>query len=244
MTMVELLEQAGLLGGNDTVPQAVADWYNNWQQRVSKSWPWPDLKKRISGVLINAGDTSISIGRGTNGVNTGIHRIFPPIIYRDAGYTQRGRALVQQRLGGSEDRDETTTQASTRLGLPETFRFQKSETVKDKWTLYPDPVPSVNLYLTIDYQEIPAALTYTDNANELWYPSPRTSVQAAKVGVIDYENNGVGRELDQALEHLASLVIEDRDSDGSIPGDNEDLGLDERYFVQGDDGSKWSPWRR
>lgn len=242
MTMTELLSQAGLLGGHDQIPQTVCNWYNNWQARVSKSWPWPDCKRRIEGVALAASVESINFGAGANGETLQVHRIFPPILWHDSGYTTRGRALVRNRLGGNEVADETTTLATNRRGKPDTFRFQKSATTKGQFELYPDPVADVALLLTIDYQIIPAAVLYSDNTTELWYPNDRTSVQAAKTAVIDYENNGSGKELEQALGHLASLVLEDRDTDGGTTGDNEDLGLDERYFPGGDVSN--SVWRR
>lgn len=244
--MLALLTEAGLLGGNIRINSRVAEWVNNWLQRVSKSWPWPTLKILKTDIAISAGATSFMLGAGQNGVTQKIHRIFTPIFWNKSDFTSNGRILVRPR---SDDALQVTTNAANRRGRPTTVLLHKDKNssnviTKGCFTGYFDYVPDIALLLQVNYQVIPDKVVATDNTIELWYPNDRTLIQAAKTAIIDYNNNGFGRELDQALEHLASLVIEDRDTDGSSEGDNEEVGLDERFYPRSirDSGSKL--WRR
>lgn len=240
LTRGQLLAQAGLAAGNDQTTTFARTWMDAWCKRTAKSWAWPVLKMKVNNINIASGADRVGFGLGYGGTDLDIHRIFAPIMFHSADYKTRGRMLITQLLDMDPDTDETTTQASARLGTPETCKIQKTVTdpadpdaLGGQHIIYPNPVPNQALILSFWAHVIPGNLPAGVAGDDYfyWYPNDRTLLQAMKCALLEMDDGGEGTPaFDKEMLKLGSMVVDDRDFDGEAPGDNVVMGLDSSVF--------------
>ena len=227
-----MLAQAQLAAGNDQTTGFVRTWLDAWLHRTAKSWAWPVLKARIADLPITVGAVSVDVGNG-DFVATYIHRIFNPLFYRNSDYKQRGRIFIRQILDANYDKDESVTLVADRTGAPVTCKIRMKASGR-AFTIYPDPTPDKQYYISLDAHTIPANIgsAAANDSQVPWYQSDKTLLQACKCALLEYDDGGEeGPALEKGLMKLAAMVIDDRDFDGQGPGDNTLMGLDPSVFL-------------
>lgn len=241
-TRAELMSLAGILANNEEAQTIVRPWLDDWLQRTAKSWMWPVLKNRATNVPVSAGVTGLNIGAGDlSQTGASIHRLLNGVVMwrSQAGYSPNGRMLIRPFDAPVDpSRDFSVSDPAQRRGSPETCRVytglqETGNAESGSVTLVFDPVPNIPIYLAFDWWMIPKAIgaSAVDDTEQPWYPSDRTLVEAIKLCIMDLDK---GDEPDQAYAmqeaKVASMVVDDRDFDGSQAGDNEWLQLDPNTF--------------
>lgn len=241
-TRSELMALAGILANNEEAQSIVRTWLDDWLQRTAKTWPYPMLKSRASGIAVAAGALGVNVNGGDVGqTGASIHRILNGVIFWRAqtGYNPNGRALIRP-FDASVDpsRDISVSDPTQRRGLPETARIytgvqETGNAESGSVSIFLDPVPDRAIYLAFDYWMIPAALGSSESFDTLkpWYPNDRTLVEAIKLCILDMDKGDEPDPAHAAQEmKVAGMVIDDRDFDGSQAGDNEFMQLDPNVF--------------
>lgn len=240
LTRGQLLTQAGLAAGDDTVLSFARTWLDAWLKRTSKSWSWPLSKARVYDHPISVGVASVGVGVGyTTRIGNGsstlfhIHRLLGGyVLWRSAaGFTPRGRMLVRQLLVGDPDTDENTTDPLLRKGSPETVKVRQG--ADGSLTLFPNPTPDRDMLLSMDVHVVPNSLTsgLAGDVEVPWYPNDKTLLQACKCAILEYNTSAEKSQLfDDEMAKLAAMVVDDRDFDGEQAGDNEVMAYDPSVF--------------
>lgn len=241
-TRAELMSLAGILANNEEAQTIVRPWLDDWLQRTAKTWPYPMLKSRASGIAVDAGSVGVVIeGADLDQVGASVHRILNGVVFwrAQSGYNPNGRMVIRP-FDALVDpsRDYSVSDPALRRGLPETCRIytglqEDGNAESGSISIIFDPVPSIAIYLAFDYWMIPAAIGIdeADDTTKPWYPNDRTLVEVIKLCIMDMDK---GDEPDQAYAmqeaKVADMVVADRDFDGTQAGDNEWMQLDPNVF--------------
>lgn len=236
MTRAQLMAHAGLAAGNENALSFVRTWLDAWLKRTGKSWSWPQLKYRVT-VNVASGDSEVVVGSGEEGTTAlHLHRLLGQYVFwYTSDKRSRGRMDVRQLLDGNVDKDESATNASDRLGDPDTIKVRVgngSDKPDGCFRLYPDPVPQRAMIFAFDAHIVVGLGTDTANDNLIpWYPNDKTLLQACKCAIIELDDGGEGNPaFDAQMERLEAMVVADRDFDGEGPGDNQMMALDPGVF--------------
>ncbi len=241
LTFADIVEQGGLIGGNDGVPEWIAIKLKAWLRKHYAAWAWPFLIKQATGVSMPAGSASIGVGAGESSFAPQISRIFSPIYFRADGYSTRGKAPARQFVGGPAEKAIGNIDASTQTGQPMDFVIQDDETAAGLQfkTIYPFPIPDKAYTLAFSYQKLPDDPADTDVPV---YPNEMTLIQAAKCAALEYDQSD-SPQYQNELNILASMVTADRDAYGGNPSFGDTLQLDDSVFPSdsGTNTSKFWP---
>lgn len=241
LTRGQLLFQAGLAAGDDSVSTFARTWLDAWLKRTAKSWMWPLLKSRVRDLPIAAGAASVgvgigyptTIGNGVDSLDFHVHRLLNGVVFwRSAsGYSPNGRAFIRPFNSVDPSTDESVSDPLGRMGYPETIKVRQA--ADGALGLYPNPTPKVPLLFSMDVLLIPPSLT-TGSEGDVevpWYPNDKTLLQAVKVAILESGTSGEKSALfDDESAKLADMVSADREFDGEQAGDNEILTLDRSVF--------------
>lgn len=226
MTVQEVLDEGGLLAGDDTIQERALIALNNWLRKQYRAWPWPFLQAKASAVPLPAGTTSVNVGNANGNVTPEIARIVAPIYVYDADKKRRATADIVQLQGGPVAYDEVANDPLRNQGIPSRFKVRDaSSTTRGMWTLQPWVIPNIDLLLAFEYQYQPANVVVTDTPV---YPADRTLVQVVKAFVVEYSDG-----LEAAKEEwgvAASMVVDDRNIYGEVAGTNDVHHLDTSVF--------------
>ncbi len=195
-----------LAGNSKPVTEALFD-LNAWLRDEYTSWDWPFLQRRIAGVVLGQGTTSLDFGAGSS-VSEDVQR-------------------VRQLTGGSELEDETINNPSTNRGLPYSFKVRADDVTEGKWNLIPSPVPNKQYLLAIDYVVQPDDLA--SNSDVPIYPSDKCLIQRVHHFGLVYSNRRP--EAAEEMRLLADMTLNVRIRKGTVDGTNDNLGLDESVFA-------------
>lgn len=239
MTRAQLLAQSGLASGNVVASDYVRNWTDNWLQRTAASWPWPQLQVRLGtgndSIAVPAGTVAIQVPEDGSGADYLIHKLNGnQLLWYTADRRSRGRILVTDFLKLDPDTDFSTTNASDRLGDPQTARvYTGVEYQYGTIVLVFNPVPIRDIFISFDAHIIPVKLgaTSAGDVNTPWYPADRTLELAFKCAFMEQDDGAESKEnLAKELSRLDAMVITDRDLYGSQAGFNEGMQLDPGVF--------------
>jgi hypothetical protein len=199
-----------------------AAWLQRWLDSVASSWPWPVLQQEYIDISLAQGATSLTVGNANGDIAERLLRILDNVWVYTTDKTSRGRVRIRHQLGIPIDRISPTT----RIGMPSNARVFKPQAYQ--WTLYFDPLPDRDYYLTIPAIVLPDAMT--DDADVPWYENDETMIQAVAFKVSEY-HNGKDSPVTAAFQQaLAALVANDRIRFGAIHGVNDVLILSPSVF--------------
>jgi hypothetical protein len=230
LTRAQIVSQGLAEAGYDTTYQTIAETDLNARlQRIYSQFPWPFLQKRIAGVALTQGATSLDIGAGAAGVTNGIQRILNPMYLYRSDYTYSGRIQIRQIAGGPVDLDETVNNPATLTGPPQLMKVRQHNTTPGKWTLVPLPIPDRVYLLAVDYIDIPAPIATGAGGDSTVpvYPNDSTLIKIVETWALKHakhETYATERDV------LADMIIQDRVVYGSVDGTNDNLGLDDGVY--------------
>lgn len=227
LTRAQIVSNGLQLAGDTSLTTLANTWLNAWLRAHYASWPWPYLHKRITGVALAAGTTSIDIGAGSNGVTPEIKRIISPLWLYSSTYSTARKLTVRATYGGDIGSEEVVHDSATWRGTPELIRIRAHTSTWGKWTLVPLPAPDRAYLLGIDYIEQPADLS-SDSTVPIC-PSDRTMIQAVKQAALDYM--GHRDEAMAEMQLLSAMATEDRLRYGEVAGTNDMITLDPSVFT-------------
>lgn len=225
-TRTEIIDAGLQLAGDTSLTTHAVTWLNAFLRETYRSWPWPFLHKRYTGLALGAGVTSLSFGNGSTEALE-VPRIFDPIKVYTSDYRSKGKARIRQMVESDVDHDATYNDPAQGRGIPTTFKIRADNTLWGKWTLYPWPVPDKAYLLGLEYLIQPADLS--SGSSVPIYPSDETMILAVMVKGLEHM-----KEIEQyALKkgELREQVINDRLRYGSAEGVNEDQLLDDGVFL-------------
>lgn len=227
LTRGELITEAALKAGKEPASiQARARTYLNVRLRsLYKGWPFSFLQRRLEGLALGVGAGAVSVGAGAGGVTEEIKLIRSPILVYTADYSARGRALVQSVHG---DFPTTGINTVTARGMPGLFYVRANATTYGRWDIAGDFTPDRNYVLAIDYIVQPADLT-DDNQKPI-YPNDRTLLAGLQADILSFMHGPSDADAQAAEEEFSALAQRDRAEYGSVPGTNDNLGLDPSVF--------------
>ena len=201
--------------------------FQAWLDRQYSAWSWPFLKKRVTGLSLSQGATSLTVGAGNGGVTREIIRIISPVLFYTTDRSCAGKAsLVQTSGSNSIQFDETLQNSATWLGVPAYFKARNG-TVRGAWSLVPMPFPDRALNLALDYYERPAALGASDIPI---YPEDATMIEAIHALALIDQNGAEDPSAQAADEKAGAMIARDRAMHGQTPGENDILQLDSSVF--------------
>lgn len=236
LTRLQIVTEGMRLAGNTAVGTQANIWLNAWLRSVYRSWTWPFLHRKTTGVALNAGVTSISFGAGSS-IAEEVQHIFDPVKVYTADKRTLGIARIRQLMDGSLYQDEDLidwSQAGNRA-LPYWMRIRPDDTLWGKWTLLPYPVADNNYLLKIEYLIQPADIS-SDSTKPI-YPNDETMVQAVKVDTLNYMHLFEPYALEKQI--LNEMRTADKVKYGSVMGINDRLTLDQGVFRQRQDVPDW-----
>lgn len=233
LTRTELIAAGmGKAGFSSTSAAAVAARvvveFQAWLDRQYNGWTWPFLKKRVTGLSLSAGATSLTVGSGSGGVTREIIKLISPVLFYTSDKAVRGKAPIVQSAGdASLTYDETLADSSTFRGSPQRFKARHG-TTRGTWDLVPLPFPDRALLLALDYYERPAALS---TGTIPIYPEDETLISAIQALTLVDQKGIASPEAQAALDDVASRVSRDRATHASVAGDGDVLVLDSSVFL-------------
>lgn len=236
LTANQIISQGMALAGRDGISTQMFSALDNWLRSQAASWAWPYTQARASGLALSAGSTSLNVG-GTGDITNLILRIYDPIYVYSSDRSTRMVARIRELLDGPLGMDENAINTSSARGVPSSFKVRSQALAFGRWTLIPYPVPDRDLLLAFDYQIQPPTLASTSTIPP--YPNDRTMVQAVKAFACDYAKRP---EAQRELDVLASMVVDDRDKFGQVPGTNDMEALDGGVFRSGNRGTTYDPY--
>jgi hypothetical protein len=219
---------AGLnIAGRTDLSTLANVWLNAWLRSQYGAWPWPFLYRRITGLALNAGTTSLTIGAGNGGITPEIQEVRDPLWVYTSDYGKRGKARIRELLDGEISFDETVNNPATNRGMPTRFKIRANPTTIGAWDLIPGPVPDVSYLLAIDYIEQPVDITL--GTTRPLYPNDRTMIQFIVSAALQY----LDRRADYAKENdvLTEMAVYDRVKYGGVTGTNDASPLDGGTFL-------------
>lgn len=229
LTFDEILEHGGLVGQNEDVSTWQAIKMKAWLRKHFAAWPWPFLIKQATGVSVTAGTTGKDIGAGNGGITNQISRIFAPIYWRGATYSQRGKAMVRPFVDAPVEIQDDLNDSSVMRGAPQVVAIQ--DKISSLGLLYKTltlfPAPDQTYSLSFSYQEIPAD---PDGDDVPQYPNEITLIQAAKVAALEYDQTNDPVYM-QELRLLGEMVSADRAAYGANPSFGDFMQLDSTIFL-------------
>jgi hypothetical protein len=249
LTRAQIVARAGELASRtDLASSGLPNyWLNAWLREAYRSWTWPFLHKRLTGIALGSGATSIDLGNGNSGEALEIQHIFDPIRVYTSDKKTIGFARCRQLNDATLYTDEDLVDwSSSGKGIPYAMRLRPSNTVWGTWTLKPFPAPDKAYLLAVDYLVQPADMDVTSAGDALVpvYPSDETLVQALKCKVLEYQHDYDKLQFD--LQILDSLKQGDKVRYGVVQGINDKTPLDSSVFRSGDSagGQFWPglPW--
>lgn len=224
LTRDTLISEALLIAGDDSLSTRAVVWLNAWLRSQYRAWPWPFLHKRVSGLALNAGVQSLTLGNGSGGVALEIQRILDPIFVYDSSYSTRHRARIVNVHTHDLGADETVNNPASYRGLPGQFKVRAASTW-GQWIIYPTPIPDKAYLLAVDYLEQPADLS--GGSLIPVYPNDRTLIQSIVASAYQFMDD---ERYGDALQILGAMTIDDRGKYGEVAGTNDQLGLDPGVF--------------
>jgi len=221
---------AGLEKAGDTSLSTLAvTWFNaGLRSRLYAGWPWPFLQEPITGLVLGAGVTSLTVGAGTN-YALEIRRIMDPIWVGDSTYQTRARARIRTLTGGSAETHEALIDPNQGRGTPIQFKARMDRTLWGRWKLIPYPVPDKAYLVHLDVIVQPADTT--SDSDIPVYPNDETLIKLVEHAALEYMHGSNSPEAQAALDQLTSMVIGDRGRYGEVPGTNDVIELDENIFL-------------
>lgn len=228
LTWGDIITEGGLLVGDDSQGTRAKIWFNAWLRKTYRSWAWPFLKRRLSGLSLVSGAASVSFGAGAGGVTQEISRVFEPIYVYTSDFKTRARADIMELLDEDIMYDESSRDPAANIGMPRRFKMRADTTLWGKWSLITFPIPDRNYLLAFDYQVVPANLVL--DADTILYPEDRTLMQAAKCAVLDYADGPAAGTTQSELQVLSTMIMDDRINYGDAAGDGEYWSLDGSVF--------------
>jgi hypothetical protein len=120
---------------------------------------------------------------------------------------------------------------TVRRGVPLSFKV-RAGTLWGNWSLVPMLVPDRDLLLTFDYQEQPADLAVAAGGDSSVpiYPNDLTLIQAVVLDAVIDMYGVDSSEASAATDEFSALAARDRMEYASVPGTNDELGLDSSVF--------------
>jgi hypothetical protein len=241
LTFDEIVTQGGLIGQNDAVSTWIGIKLKAWLRKHYMAWPWPFLIKQATGVSLTAGLNTKDVGAGNGGITPQIGRIFSPIYWRGATYSQRGKAGVVTFVDGPVDFQQELQDTSVQRGCPQRVNVQDkvSSTGLLYKTLNVYPAADQTYTLSFSYQELP---TDPSSGDVPTYPNEMTLIQAAKCAALEYDQTQ-DAVYQNELRILAEMVAADRSAYGANPSFGDVMQLDSNVFLPGTSGVNWWGWR-
>lgn len=229
LTRTELLAAGQNKAGNNStaLTTRLTTEFQAWLDRQYSGWSWPFLKKRVTGLSLSAGTTSLTIGNGNGGVTREIIKLRSPVLFYTTDRATKGKAPIVQADGDADTHwDETLADSAVWRGSPLQFKARHG-TTRGTWDLVPMPFPHVALNLAVDYYERPAAL---GASSVPIYPEDSTLIMAICALALVDQKGIASPEAQTALEELGAMVARDRATHGQVPGENDMLQLDSSVF--------------
>lgn len=226
LTRAQIVEHGlAKAGAPENLTSEAEVWLNAWLRSQYRAWPWPFLQRRVTGVALGTGVQSLTLGAGAGGVTLEIARILDPLFIYSSGYTKQGRVRVRNITGGYPADDEIINNPVTNIGQPAQCKVRADTTLWGKWVLWFTPVPNADYLLAIDYIVQPADIAA--DATVPIYPNDRTMIQAVLADAYQHQDD---ERYNDALQVLASMVVDDRVKYGEVAGTNDVIGLDPSTF--------------
>jgi hypothetical protein len=227
-TRAVLVSEGLLMAGNESLTTRANIWLDDWLRNVYRSWPWPFLNRRASGIALAAGTTALTIGGGSGGITLDIQRLIDPLYVYNSTKTAKQRARIVALNAGPIDQDESVLDSTLGRSIPIQFKARANSALWGKWDLIPYPVPDVAYLLAFDYLEQPANLA-SDSTIPL-YPNDRTMMWAVMAAALVYTEGVESPPAQAALSAVDGMVVQDRMKYGEVPGINDVWGLDPNVF--------------
>lgn len=226
LTATQIIDEGLQLAGDRSVATRALGWLNRWLASQYAAFPWPFLYRETSGVALNSGAQSITIGSGSGGVTEKIQRINDPIKLYNAAYNVQKVVRLQTMWGDSVEGGATVNPASN-LGIPDTCRAKPDTATFGKWVLQFNRVADRALLAEISHIILPDAVLASGVP---LYPNDRTLTHAVMADALRFKKGGDDPEYQDARELVASMTVDDRAKYGMTPGLNTMLGLDTKTF--------------
>lgn len=231
MTRDEIITEGCLQAGvapSQYTSRAVT-WLKTWLKQQYRAWPWPFLLQSREGLSLPAGTTALAVGSGDGGISDEIARILSPLWVYDSSYGTRMKAPIIS--VNSTDDNEAVQNSATYRGLPSRFKIRTGRTSGGlvNFDLIPFPFPNRDYLLQFNYIGVPTNPASATSTVPL-YPNDMTMISAIKVACLKDKNGDNDPQYQAALTDLSAMSVADRIRDGSVPGTNDLLTMDNSVF--------------
>ncbi len=230
MTRLEIITEGLLQAGvaRASRPSRAVTWLSTWLKSQYRAWPWPYLLQSREALALPAGTTSLKVGSGSGGISDEIARVLSPIWVYDSSLGTRLKAPIIQ--VGSFKYDENEALRGTARGLPGKFKVRTARVGElVNFQLIPFPIPDRDYLLQFNYIGIPVDPCEEDTSVPL-YPNDQTMIQAVKAKALLDLNGEDDPQAVRAETKCNDMAIADRVKDGSTPGINDMVGLDDSVY--------------
>ncbi len=236
LTRAQIVTRGLELAGRTNLTTQANVWLNAWLRETYRSWTWPFLHKRLAGVSLASGTTSLSFGAGAGGETLEVPHIYDPLRIYTSNKSIRSNVRVRSVFGGDPTMDDDLVDEDNQVGTPELVRIRPDTSAWGKWALKFYPIPNQTFLLALDYIVQPADIDTTSGGDDEVpiYPNDGTMIQAVLVAAMKYLHKY--EEAAQADGDLGNMKAGDKVRYGMSPGLGTKLELDSRYFRKGNSG--------
>jgi hypothetical protein len=222
LTRDQIINEGQLRAGRDNLNPVLEQALNDWLDRSGRSWTWPLLQQRRSGLSIAAGSTSFTVGVGQGGVTNRVTRIITrPWLY-DTSRTVRQRLSINY----ISDEPDDILRPPNQPGLPSSCLLE--QVTVDQWRFVFDRPTDRALFMTVALQELPPRLTFGTAIP--WYPEDMTMLQYIEAETLRRENGVDSPSFNAALAVLTDMMSSDKIRHGTNQSSNAIVHLDEETF--------------
>lgn len=222
---VDVIVSEGLLrGGDDTIPTKALNALNTWLGVQAAAWPWPQVIKKVSGISLAAGVSSLQVGAGSGGITDIIKEIRRPIRLYSTDFSRISQLDIIDSDEAQMGADAIISSGQGQQGLPVSAKVEAVFGTRGAWTISPFPKPDKDSLLTFSIHVLPVAYA---TGGIPWYPEDDTMMWFVEAFCRRWNKQP---DWQQMMEIVASKVSEDRIRHGSPQGSNESVELDHKTF--------------
>lgn len=223
MTLATIVSEGGLQAGDTGKTNRATVDLKTWLRSQYAAFLWPFLKSVVSGVSLAAGEASLLLGAGSNGVTPHLQRIIDPMWVYPSDYSSKTPVRIITDHGDNDSLIADTLLSNVPRGTPNICRVSHTSTPGQRKLEF-DLVADKAYKLKIGYYFTPADPGSTDIPI---YPNDRTMIQAVKSFILGYN-----RSEDAAAERdmAAAMVQSDMMKYGMETGIGDAILLDPKVF--------------
>jgi hypothetical protein len=218
-TFDDIVNEGMLLAGRDDLAVRIGGLFNDWLQRMARSWPWPDLTV-INTASVPAGTFAFPLVPD-NEAGSVYSRIL------DNNWLYRTDRSARQRLRIIQVTSDIPGFTAPAIGIPTTVILYKDPDAVSGWSFIFNNTTDRAYSLLFSAVKVPARVSTVEIP---WYPEDDTCIQQVMTQTLLYSNGPEDGSYQAALEVLSQMVQRDRVVHGVTPSQNIVMQLNPGRF--------------